>query len=313
MKTIKHILWGCTVLALLSLATACQEWTDIKPVDIEVQGPEEQNPEIWAHYMEILQAYKRGDHFLVYGKFANGAEKPTNGGQLLRSLPDSLDIVSLANADRMSAADREDLPLLREKGTRVLYCVNYAAQAAELSDAANLGAYLDQSISDAAALQLDGFSFTGIPSYGTEAEVNARREAAKLIVQKLSTVAGVGKDKLLVFEGNPAFLEDADLAKLNYLVLDTEKTANATDLKIQVGLALAHDGLTPGKLLLCGSPEGELVNEENVKQKALEDLVERVASLGPLAGLAVYDLGKAYYDPEKSYGRICGLIRKLNP
>lgn len=313
MKTIKHIILGFAALALLSLATACQEWTNLKPVDIAVQGPEEQDPELWTRYLEVLQAYKQGSHFLVYGKFANGVEKPADGSQLLRALPDSLDIVSLTQADKLSEPDRAGIALLHEKGTRVLYCVDYAARAAEFSDAAKLGAYLDQALSDAAAEGLDGFSFTGIPSYGAEAEINARREAAKLIVQKLAAVAGSGKDKLLVFEGNPAFVDEADLSKLSYLVLDTEKTANATDLKIQVGLALSRPGLTPDKLLLCGSPEGELVNEENVKQQALEDLVERVASLGPLAGLAISDFGKAYYDPEKSYARICGLIRKLNP
>ena len=312
MKTSKHILWKFALLTVLSLTAACREWTSLDPVDITVQGPAEQDPELWARYLEVLRAYKQGSHFIVYGKFANGTEKPVSGAQLLRTLPDSLDIVSLAHADRLSAADREDLPLLRAKGIRALYCIDYAARAAELSDAAKLGACLDKALADAAAEGLDGFSFTGIPSYGAEAEINARREAAKLIVRKLSAVAGAGKDKLLVFEGNPAFLDPADLAKLSYLVLDTDRTTNATDLKIQVGLALDR-GLSRKQLLLCGSPEGELVNEENVKQKALDDLVERVASLGPLAGLAVSDLGKAYYDPGKSYARICGLIRKLNP
>ena len=294
----KTIYYSLAASCALLLVCSCAEWTEPEPVVFETQTPAQQNPELWARYLEVLRAYKQGSHFMVYGKFANGAEKPASGAQLLRALPDSLDIVSLTQPDRMTDADRAGIAALHEKGTRVLCCIDYAARAAELSDAAAEG--------------LDGFSFTGIPSYGAEAEINARREAAKLIVRKLSAVAGAGKDKLLVFEGNPAFLDEADLPRLDYLVLDTEKTANATDLKIQVGLALDR-GLSRKQLLLCGSPEGELVNEENVKQKALEALVDRVASLGPLAGLAVSDLGKAYYDPERRYSRVRNAIRLMNP
>ena len=308
----KTIYYSLAASCALLLVCSCAEWTEPEPVVFETQTPAQQNPELWARYLEVLRAYKQGSHFMVYGKFANGAEKPASGAQLLRALPDSLDIVSLTQPDRMTDADRAGIAALHEKGTRVLCCIDYAARAAELSDAAKLGACLDKALADAAAEGLDGFSFTGIPSYGAEAEINARREAAKLIVRKLSAVAGAGKDKLLVFEGNPAFLDEADLPRLDYLVLDTEKTANATDLKIQVGLALDR-GLSRKQLLLCGSPEGELVNEENVKQKALEALVDRVASLGPLAGLAVSDLGKAYYDPERRYSRVRNAIRLMNP
>lgn len=306
----KPLLAVCTAVLLVC---SCAEWTEPEPVTFEAQRPAEQNPELWGRYLEVLKSYKQRPHFLVYGKFANGAEQPASGAQLLRALPDSLDIVSLLHADRMTAAEQADLQLLHGKSTRVLYCVDYAAKAAELSDAAKLGACLDKALAEAASLGLDGFSFTGIPSYGSEAEINARREAAKLIVERLSAVAGAGKDKLLVFEGSPAFLTDADLSKLNYLVLDTDKTGNVTDLKLQVGLALTREGLAPEKLLLCASPEGEIVNEENVKVKALEALVDRVASLGPLGGLAVSDLGKAYYDPEKRYSRVRNVIRLMNP
>lgn len=300
------------VLLMMAGFTACEKWNEPQSVEIDVKTPKEQNPELWARYMDVLKQYKQSKHFIAYARFENGAEKPAGGAQLLRTMPDSLDVVSLANADRMSDADREDIAVLHEKSTRVLFLVDYAVKSAELADAAKLGAYLDQAVATAAEHNLDGFAFTGIPLFGgTDEQQAARRQAAKLIVQKLSAVAGSGKDKLLVLEGDPAFVDKADVEKLSYVALNTEKTANVTDLKIQVGMALL---LVPkDKLLLTALPDGVIANEENLKKPAVAELTERVASLGPLAGIAVADIGKDYYDPAKSYPRTRQAIRMMNP
>lgn len=316
-STVYRTGWTVTLifaLLLSALFTACDKWNEPQSLNLEVKTPKEQNPELWVRYMEVLKNYKQSNHFIAYGQFVNGTEKPASGAQVLRTLPDSLDIVSLTNADKITDFEREDIALLREKSTRVLYCVDFAAKAAELSDAAKLGIYLDKALANAAELQLDGFSFTGIPLYGgTDAEQKARREAAKLIVQKLSTVAGTGKDKLLIFEGNPAFVAQEDIAKLSYVALNTEKTGNITDLKLSVSMALSYAGLTKDKLLLTALPDGEIANEQNVKKQAIIELTERVAALGPLAGLAVADIGKDYYNPAKSYHLTCQAIRLMNP
>lgn len=305
------------IIALIMMVagfTSCDDWNIPQPVEIDVKTPKEQNPELWAHYMDVLKNYKQSKHFIVYGRFNNGAEKPAGAGQLLRSMPDSLDVVSLVNADKMTGFDRADIAVVQEKSTKVLYCVNFAAKSAELSDAGKLGAFLDKAVADAAELNMDGFSFTGIPLYGgSEAERAWRKEAAKLIVQKLSAVAGAGKEKLLVFEGNPAFVAEEDIAKLSYVALDTEKTGNITDLKLQVSLALSHKGLSKDKLLLTALPDGEITNEENVKKPAIAELTDRVAALGPLAGMAIADIDKDYYDPAKSYSRTRQAIRLMNP
>ena len=58
--------------------------------------------------------------------FENGTEQSKNEGAYLRSVPDSLDIVTLANSENITAYDREDIPSLQEKSTRVLYLVDYA-------------------------------------------------------------------------------------------------------------------------------------------------------------------------------------------
>ncbi|KAA3711864.1 hypothetical protein F3F94_17635, partial [Bacteroides salyersiae] len=234
MKAIIYNIFTCTLLLLACvLPTACSDWNEPEPVDVNINSPKDQNPELWASYMQVLNTYKQSKHYIAYTRFDNSPEKPVNDGSYLRSLPDSLDIVTLCNSSNISDNDREDILLLREKSTQVIYLVDYAAQATTFTDAAALGTWLDKAVTTATELNLDGFAFTGIRLYsGTDAEVAARKKVAQLIVSKLSAAMGGGK--LLVFEGNPDFIESADLEKLSYIVLNTADLTNVSELNLLI-------------------------------------------------------------------------------
>ncbi len=312
MNKITTLIMALCMLLILVLPTACSDWNDPEVVDLNTKSPKEQNPELWARYMEILRKYKQSNHYLLYARFENAKENPVNEGGFLRSLPDSLDIVSLSHSDMMTAYDREDIPLLQEKSTRVLYLVDYATQASTLTDITKLGAYLDKAIASATELNLDGFAFTGIPLYGgTEAERAAQKEKSQLIVSKLSAAAG--QNKLLVFEGDPAFVETSDVGKLSYVVLNTVNADNITDIKLQVASLLGNGTLSKDKLLLATQVGNELIDEENVAQNAVIELTDRVASFGPLAGLALYDIGNDYYHTTMNYETTRAAIQLMNP
>ena len=272
------------LLALLATAS-CSDWTDQKTVDIDPQHAKEQNPELWARYMETLRTYRQSKHFVTYGSFDNSAEKSKNEGDYLRSLPDSLDIVTPTHPESLTSYDCEDILLLQEKSIKLLYLVDYTAQMPALTDAAKLGAWLDKAVAAASQLGMNGFAIKGTPLYGgTEAEQAARREAAKLIVSKLSTAVGDGK--LLVFEGDPAFMDAADLNKLDYVVL---------------------------KLLLSAKINEKLVDEEGEKLDAVTEMTNRVVSLGPVGGLAIYALGDDYYHTKMNYETSRLAIQIMNP
>ena len=299
------------LLALLATAS-CSDWTDQKTVDIDPQHAKEQNPELWARYMEALRTYRQSKHFVTYGSFDNGAEKPKNEGAYLRSLPDSLDIVTPLHPESLTSYDCEDILLLQEKSIKVLYLVDYTAQMSTLTDAAKLGAWLDKSIATASQLGMDGFAIKGTPLYGgTEAEQAARREAAKLIVSKLS--AAVGDSKLLVFEGDPAFINTADLNKLDYVVLNTATIVSAVDLKLYVAGVIENFPSLKEKLLLSAKINEKLTNEEGESLGAVTEMTNRVVSLGPLAGLAIYALGDDYYHTKMNYETSRKAIQIMNP
>lgn len=301
-----------TLLVLLSLVvpTACSDWTDIESLEIVTQHAQEQNPELWARYLESLRVYKQErPHYITYGSFDNGAEQSKNEGAYLRSLPDSLDIVTLANSENITAYDREDIPTLQEKSTRVLYLVDYAAKMPQLADDAALGAWLDKAVATATELKLDGFAFNGLPSYGgTDAEQAARKEAARLIVSKLSAAG-----KTLVFEGDPAFVDAADLEKLDYIVLNTAAIESAVKLKLQVTNALETYALPKEKVLLAAKIGAQLVDEDLKKVDAVTEMPNRVVSLGPLGGLAIYALGTDYYQANMNYQISRTAIQTMNP
>lgn len=297
------------LLAFLSTAS-CSDWKDIETLDIDYQQPQDQSPELWARYLESLRIYKlERPHYIAYGNFMNGVEPSKSEGSYLRSLPDSLDIVTLANPENITAYDREDIPALQKKSTRVLYLVDYATKMATLTNATTLGAWLDKAVATATELQLDGFAFNGLPLYGgTDAEQTARKEAARLIVAKLSATG-----KMLVFEGDPAFVNAADLGKLSYVVLNTADIENAVNLKLHVANALSTYELPKEKLILAAKLGVKLTDEESVKQDAVTEMTNRVVSLGPLGGLAIYALGDDYYNAQMNYQTSRMAIQTMNP
>lgn len=293
------------LLAASCALMSCNDWTDTESIDRNVNRPQDQNPELWAAYTEALRAYKKSEHFIVYARMHNSPEVATSEKDFMRCLPDSLDIVSLTNADNLSDYDIEDLSIMLGKGTKILYQVDYAVRAAEWSDATTFNAYLDKAVATVAKYHLDGFSFTGIPKAGDD----AAGAAAKLLVGKL----GAEASKLLVFEGNPLFVAAEDRAKVDYFVLDTENTDNVTDLKMKIFSATGYAAVPEDKLLLAASADSPFFDEELVEHGAIGEVAKRVVSLGPLAGLGIYEIGKDYYDPEKNYKVTRDAIQMLNP
>lgn len=300
----RKIIFPILLLACV-LSAACSDWTENEAVDLETTRPSDENPELVARYLKALRDYKAREHFLVIAHFDNAPSVATGERDFMRGLPDSLDLVLLTNADNFSKYDAEDMTVMREKGTKVIYRVDYAARMEEFADATSLGAYLDQVVDRAREYGLDGFSFTGIPREGEP----ARAEAAALLVSKLSG----GEHKTLLFEGDPTFIAAPDRGKIDYYVLNTESTDNVTEVKMQVARAQNFAGIPAGKLLLAADVAAPILDEEKTEQNAVSELTARVVSLGPLCGITIHNPQRDYYSAEGNYPLLCGAIQALNP
>lgn len=289
------------VLALL-LAASCSDWTETENIDNTVRKPWEQDPALWADYTAALRAYKASEHYLSYARLHNSPSPAASEQDFMRCLPDSLDIVTLTNADNFSAYDAEDMAAMHEKGTKVLYQVDYAARKAEFSGEAALKTYLDGVIAAVAANGLDGYSFTTDPLDAA---------ATATIVAMLSAAKGDGQ--LLVFEGNPLSVAEADRAKLDFVVLDTEKAENTTEVQLQVLNATGYAGIAPEKLLLAAEIDAPLQDADRTEYAAVALMARCVVEYGPLAGFAAYNIAGDYYHAEMNYQTIRTAIQTLNP
>ena len=288
-------------MALL-LGASCSDWTETENIENTVLKPWEQDPALWADYTAALRTYKASEHYLSYARLHNSPSPAASEQDFMRCLPDSLDIVTLTNADNFSAYDAEDLAAMHEKGTKVLYQVDYAARKAEFSGEATLKTYLDGVIAAVAANGLDGYSFTADPLDAA---------ATATIVATLSAARSDGQ--LLVFEGNPLSVAEADRAKLDFVVLDTEKAENTTEVLLQVLNATGYAGIAPEKLLLAAEIDAPLQDADRTEYAAVEAMARCVVEYGPLAGFAAYNIAGDYYHAEMNYQTIRTAIQTLNP
>lgn len=289
-------------VVVLLLGASCSDWTETENIENTVLKPWEQDPALWADYTAALRSYKASEHYLSYARLHNSPSPAASEQDFMRCLPDSLDIVTLTNADNFSAYDAEDMAAMHEKGTKVLYQVDYAARKAEFSSEAALKTYLDGVIAAVAANGLDGYSFTTDPlDAATTASIVATLSAAK------------GDGQLLVFEGNPLSVAEADRAKLDFVVLDTEKAENTTDVQLQVLNATGYAGIPAGKLLLAAEIDAPLQDADRTEYAAVEAMARCVVEYGPVAGFAAYNIAGDYYHAEMNYSTIRQSIQTLNP
>ena len=289
-------------LVVLLLGASCSDWTETEAIENTVYKPWEQDPALWADYTAALRAYKQSEHYLSYARLHNSPAQAASEQDFMRCLPDSLDIVTLTNADNFSAYDAEDLAAMHEKGTRVLYQVDYAARKAEFSGEAALKTYLDGVIAAVKANGMDGYSFTADPLDAA---------ATATIVATLSAARSDGQ--LLVFEGNPLSVAEADRAKLDFVVLDTEKAENTTEVQLLVLNATGYAGIAPEKLLLAAEIDAPLQDADRTEYAAVEAMARCVVEYGPLAGFAAYNIAGDYYHAEMNYQTIRTAIQTLNP
>lgn len=289
-------------LVVLLLGASCSDWTETEAIENTVYKPWEQDPALWADYTAALRAYKQSEHYLSYARLHNSPAQAASEQDFMRCLPDSLDIVTLTNADNFSAYDAEDMAVMREKGTKVLYQVDYAARKAEFADAAALASYLDGVIASVAANGLDGYSFTTDPLDAA---------ATATIVATLSAAKADGQ--LLVYEGNPLSVAAADRDKLDYVVLDTEKAENATDVRLQVLNATGYAGIPANRLLLAAEIDAPLQDADRTEYAAVALMARCVVEYGPLAGFAAYNIAGDYYHADRNYSTIREAIQTLNP
>lgn len=276
----------------LLLFAACSDWTKVESIDIKETMPWESNPAGWEDYQARVRGYKARPHKLTYIRFANSPEGVLNEKGSLRSLPDSLDIVSLTNGENFSGYDAEDIARMKAVDIKLLYQI-------ELVKSENPAAAIDKAVSIVSKYSLDGFSFTAPGS-----------ESASAVLDRL--MAAKTEAQMIVFEGDPGILSPSDIDRIDLFVLATQAIETDFDLRNYLGDVL-EAGVPLDKMLLSVSTQGAFRNIENAELPVLEAMADRVVNYGPMAGLALFDIESDYYHYDMNWSSLRSVIHRLNP
>ena len=265
----KHALPSvCAGLLALSSLASCSDWT--RPESVEIHAPtlEEQDPELYAQYLQNLREYKSSDHKMVMAVIENqkGAA-PTSQGYRPSAYPDSIDFICLADAENLHPQYLDEITVTQRKGTKVLYRIDYAdirseweilhpetpAENAETAEDRNdadtpdtgnedFFNYCRQRTESLAGL-CGQYGFDGIVmAYGGDAPANLNDEDMAILtggMNAFNTVMKAWKDanpgKLLLFSGLPQNLpETGILADCTYIIVNAETAVSKDELSVMI-------------------------------------------------------------------------------
>lgn len=267
MKNIKigKIALFAFIATTLSFAS-CSEWTEMESIEVVQPNIENQNPKLYAQYLEQLRNYKKTNHKTVYAWFDNSVKVPYNRSQHITEIPDSVDVVALMYPENLVNREVEEIANIRErKGTKVIYSIDYDAmkliydtRLADQKAAIKGGQVIDPSnvMPDFITFMVDSlghslsladkYNFDGISvSYLGKATIHLTDQEYKEYIETQNVFVGMVKSwierhstKLFVFEGNPQNLLDKSILSYSKnILLPTLSAKNEYDLEYCISLA----------------------------------------------------------------------------
>ena len=107
-------------------------------------------------------------------------------------------------------------------------------------------------------------------------------------------LVAAGADGILAFEGNPAFIAPEDIGKIDLFVLASEAAENAYEVR-NIVLDAQDSGVPKEKMLLSADFGGAFYDSGNASADVLTSMADQTIILGPMAGLALYNIESDYY------------------
>ncbi|WP_295937048.1 glycoside hydrolase family 18 [uncultured Alistipes sp.] len=276
----KKFLLPVVALAALSFA-ACSDWTDTESVDLDYPSLETQNPALYKKYLESLREYKAGEHKIVIATMDNTLSAPSQQNQHLTNMPDSVDLICLANPDNLHPVLVSEFAKVREKGTRLIYNIGYSDIEARWNEIieeeeANKpeepetpetpedpedptdpeevleARFLEFCREQTAALLTvcDKYGYDGLqvsyngkfPDALPEAEKERYTARQEAFFQVVKAWYETHKSKLLIFQGEPVNLIDKSiLQECIYIVIPALKATSADEMSFAVMMSVMQD------------------------------------------------------------------------
>lgn len=316
--------------------TSCSDWTDDESVDIE----QPVSPD-YGKYLESLRAYKNSDHKYVYAWFDNSEKTPYSRGQHIYDMPDSVDVVSLIHPESLADFEIREMQSLRsDKGTKVVYTVSYDAVKKAYDQmvkdetendpaysAPAFSGYLEGKTGALLAL-LATYDYDGViigyegqsTAYMSDGDKAAYLANQAAFLNQVATWYDGNKTKMIVFEGNPQFLENKSLlASCKHIILSTLNVSFAGELGIRASEALA--AAVPADRFIVAANATAIdasdkktgyYGDDRAIIEAAYWVTESVAGYTK-AGLGIYNIQNDYYNIADVYRYAKQSINIMNP
>lgn len=258
------------LVALLSF-TSCDDWTDTESLNIHTPTIEEQNPELYAQYVQSINDFKTTRHLVTIASINNLGSVPIARNQHLNNLPDSIDYLCLNRTAAVSEANLAEMAEVRKLGTKILGLVDFdaietawetilAEEAANASAEANTGegeeevvdntvrfieyckSETDKQIAASNALGVDGIvvNYTGsdLNALNTEEEIAAETSRQAAFFDAVATWKTTNADKSLIFKGAPQnVVQKAILDNCKYIIVSAHGAKNQEEMSYHVLMA----------------------------------------------------------------------------
>lgn len=328
-----------TTMTLVAV-TSCSEWTEVESLNIQTPSMEEQNPELYAQYLESLNNFKTTDHQVVIVSVNNVSTVTTSRSQHLTDMPDSLDYICLNNTMNVNNANISEMKEVRRLGTKVLGLVDFDAienawkkmieeEEETVDNATRFIEYckneVAKQIAMSSALEVDGIvvNYTGfdLNSLVGESEITAETARQEAFFGAVSNwkVANINKD--LIFKGFPQnVINTTILSDCKYIIVNAHSAKNLYEMSYLILMASAKNvptdrfimGVTTPYPTNSGSYNGELGDGSSAIIGAAQWAVSKAPDYTKV-GISIDAAEKDYFNVSNVYPTLKKAINILSP
>jgi len=343
----KFALYGMGLMASF-LFSSCDDWTENESLDINQPGIENENPALYADYLESLIAYKNSDHKSIFVSFDNKEKQPCNRAQHINVIPDSTDIVSLNYPNNLVEREMEEINETREnKGTKFVFTVsfdaiklNYTQLKGAEDKAKEEGEEIASPLPTFINYMVDSLhnSFSLVNKYNYDGVCFAYEGKSILHMTEMekaeymsyhNAFIGIVKDwssrntdKMLFFKGKPQNLLDKSfLPDCKYIIIPCSGAGNASKLSYNI-LSAAVTGVPTDRFIVAvetisldpaDMKTGYWADGETYSLEGTSVWVATEHEGFTVKGMGIYNVSNDFFSSERIYHYTRMAIDNINP
>lgn len=309
MKKINKIIFG--FLSLGFFMTACEDWTETKPVEPTQLVGALKTIKTEAYYAD-LREYKKSDHPIAFGWFGNWTGTGASLQGSMAGLPDSVDVVSMwgrwANPTKEQLKDLKFCQEVKGLKALVVFIVqdlgsgnitpepyNKSKDSVKMywgwkdGDKTSINKAIEKyanAICDTIEkYNYDGFDIDYEPNYGHSGNLSGHAERMMTFVKTMGKRIGPkaetekGRERLFVIDGEPQSMPPKSGSYFNYFIVQAYHSSGDSDLNRRLSQTITNFS-------------GVLTAEEVAKKYVVTENFESYASTGGVNFTDQY--GKTY-------------------